>query len=59
MADMVAPAIDAKPGQPEVYYFDLPTRERVIAKRKETKAVAPAPAKKTAKRASKKATKKG
>lgn len=56
MVEITAPAIDAEPGQPEVYYLDHPTRERVLAKRAAVKEVAPA---KPAKRTTKKATKKG
>lgn len=57
--DITAPAIDAEPGKPEVYYFDVPTRERVLAKRAAVKEVAPAkPVRKVSKKATK-AKKKG
>ena len=48
--EITAPAIDAEPGQPEVYYLDHPTRERVLAKRGAVKEVTPAkPARKATK----------
>ena len=56
MPDIEYPAIDAEPGQPEVYYLDHPTRERVLAKRAAVKEVAPA---KPARKATKATKKKG
>lgn len=54
--DITEPAIDREPGKPEVYYFDHPTRARVLEKRGETTPAKPAP---KPKKATKKASKKG
>jgi hypothetical protein len=53
MSDIEYPAIDREPGQPEVYYLDHPTRERVLAKQGAVKEVAK-PARKATKKTAKK-----
>lgn len=52
--DITAPAIDRQPGQPEVYYFDHPTRLRVLEKQQ----LADVPAKPVRKATKKSAKKK-